>query len=84
MDKEITQRQRRNDRCDIVRELDQSKTLVVARNGAPVGELSPLCRHRFVTADAAVATFQTAPNRDLARLRADLDRVASQGIHPRG
>jgi antitoxin (DNA-binding transcriptional repressor) of toxin-antitoxin stability system len=84
MAREITQRQLRNDSGDIMRELDQGKTFVVTRNGVPVGELAPLRRHRFVSADAAVAMFQNAPDIDLSRLRADLDRVASQEIHPRG
>jgi antitoxin (DNA-binding transcriptional repressor) of toxin-antitoxin stability system len=84
MAREITQRQLRNDSGDIMRELDQGKTFVVTRNGVPVGELTPLRRHRFVSADAAVAMFQNAPAIDLSRLRADLDRVASQEIHPRG
>jgi antitoxin (DNA-binding transcriptional repressor) of toxin-antitoxin stability system len=84
MAREITQRQLRNDSGDIMRELDQGKTFGVTRNGVPVGELTPLRRHRFVSADAAVAMFQNAPDIDLSRLRADLDRVASQEIHPRG
>jgi antitoxin (DNA-binding transcriptional repressor) of toxin-antitoxin stability system len=84
MAREISQRQLRNDSGDIMRELDQGKTFVVTRNGVPVGELTPLRRHRFVSADAAVAMFQNAPDIDLSRLRADLDRVASQEIHPRG
>ena len=81
---EISQRQLRNDSGDIMRGLDQGKTFVVTRNGVPVGELTPLRRHRFVSADAAIAIFQSAPGVDLQKLRADLDRVASPEIHPRG
>ena len=80
---EITQRQLRNDSGAIMRRLDQGETFVVTRNGVPVGELTPLRRHRFVTADSAIATFEHAPGIDLAKLRADLDHVASQGIEPR-
>jgi antitoxin (DNA-binding transcriptional repressor) of toxin-antitoxin stability system len=80
---EITQRQLRNDSGDIMRALDQGKAFVVTRNGVPVGELTPLRRHRFVSADAVIAMFQNAPSVDLRRLRADLDRVASQDSEPR-
>jgi antitoxin (DNA-binding transcriptional repressor) of toxin-antitoxin stability system len=81
---EISQRQLRNDSGDIMRGLDQGKTFVVTRNGVPVGELTPLRRHRFVSADAAIAIFQSAPGVDLQKLRADLDRVASPEIHSHG
>jgi antitoxin (DNA-binding transcriptional repressor) of toxin-antitoxin stability system len=80
---EVTQRQLRNDSGDIMRGLDQGQTYVVTRNGVPVGELTPLRRHRFVSAEAAVAAFANAPSVDLERLRADLDRVASQDVEPR-
>jgi len=62
-----------------MRRLDQGETFVVTRNGTPVGELTPLRRHRFVNAEAARALFRGAPGVDLARLCADLDGVASQG-----
>jgi antitoxin (DNA-binding transcriptional repressor) of toxin-antitoxin stability system len=83
MAKEITQRQLRNDSGEIMRELDQGETFVVTRNGVPVGELTPLRRHRFVSTAAAIAMFQNAPSVDLGRFRSDLDRVASQEIEPR-
>jgi antitoxin (DNA-binding transcriptional repressor) of toxin-antitoxin stability system len=82
MAREITQRQLRNDTGGIMRELDHGTSFVVTRNGVPVGELTPLRRHRFVSADAAIAMFRHAPNVDLGRFRADLDRVASQEIEP--
>jgi antitoxin (DNA-binding transcriptional repressor) of toxin-antitoxin stability system len=81
--RDITQRQLRNDSGEIMRGLDRGETFVVTRNGVPVGELTPLRRHRFVRADAAVAMFRGAPPVDLARLRTDLDRVASQDADPR-
>ena len=83
MSTEITQRQLRNDSGDIMRGLDRGQTYVVTRNGVPVGELTPLRRHRFVSAEAAVAEFSHAPSIDLVRLRTDLDRVASQDLGPR-
>lgn len=84
MAREITQRELRNDSGEIMRQLDRGESFVVTRNGVPVGELSPLRRHRFVPADAAVAMFGHAPAMDPVKLRDDLDRVASQDISPRG
>ena len=83
MAREITQRELRNDSGEIMRQLDQGESFVVTRNGVPVGELSPLRRHRFVRSDTAVALFSQAPAVDLARLRDDLDKVASQDLSPR-
>jgi prevent-host-death family protein len=82
--REITQRELRNNSGEIMRQLDQGESFVVTRNGVPVGELSPLRRHRFVGAEAAVAAFRGAPRVELDQLRTDLDRAASQEIAPRG
>lgn len=82
MARDITQRQLRNDSGEIMRGLDRGETFVVSRNGVPVGELTPLRRHRFVSADATIAMFRGAPGVELARLRTDLDRVASQDPNP--
>lgn len=84
MSTEVTQRELRNNSGEIMRGLDQGKTYVVTRNGVPVGELGPLRRHRFVSAEAAVAMFKGAPSVDLGGLRRDLDRVARQDLGPRG
>lgn len=80
---EITQRELRNDSGAIMRRLDDGETFVVTRNGAPVGELAPLRRRRFVTAEAAVARFRTAPTVDVGRFRADLDAAVDQDPAPR-
>ncbi|BBZ44574.1 type II toxin-antitoxin system Phd/YefM family antitoxin [Mycobacterium parmense] len=84
MAKQITQRELRNHSGEIMRRLDQGDSFVVTRNGIPVGELSPLRRHRFVTGETAVAAFRGAPPVDFERFRADLDQVAAQDIAPRG
>lgn len=84
MTKQITQRELRNNSGDIMRQLDQGESFVVTRNGVPVGELSPLRRHRFVSAEAAVAAFRGAPRIEFDQFRADLDRVAGQEFSPRG
>jgi hypothetical protein len=46
----------------------------------PVGELTPLRRHRFVAAAAVVALFRNAPAIDPDRFRADVDGWADQDI----
>jgi prevent-host-death family protein len=84
MAEEITQRELRNDSGEIMRRLDAGETFIVTRNGVPVGELTPLRRHRFVAAEAAVALFRTAPAVDYHQFRADLDAVADQSAAPRG
>jgi len=67
-----------------MRELDQGETFIVTRNGIPVGELTPLRRHRFLPAEAAVEFFRTAPRINYQQLRADLDAAADQDPTPRG
>lgn len=83
MSREITQRELRNDSGEIMRKLDDGETFIVTRNGVPVGELTPLRRHRFVASETAVALFRTAPAIDAARFRTDLDQVADQDAAPR-
>ena len=80
----ITQRELRNDSGEIMRRLDHGETFIVTRNGTPVGELTPMRRHRFVSTDAVVAMFRNAPTVDADRFRADLDAVATQDAEPRG
>lgn len=83
MARQITQRELRNDSGEIMRRLDEGETFIVTRNGVPVGELTPLRRHRFVAAEAAVALFRSAPALDYRTFRADLDAVADQSARPR-
>ncbi|MGZ0178664.1 MAG: type II toxin-antitoxin system Phd/YefM family antitoxin [Acidimicrobiales bacterium] len=83
MSQTITQRELRNSSGDIMRQLDEGETFIVTRNGVPVGELSPLRRHRFVKAETAVAVFRNAPPIDAEQFRHDLDEVADQTIEPR-
>jgi prevent-host-death family protein len=83
MGREISQRELRNQSGEIMRELDEGQSFVVTRNGVPVGELAPLRRHRFVSAETAVAMFRSAPGLDYERFRADLDANAGQEATPR-
>ncbi len=84
MTREITQRELRNGSGEIMRELDAGESFIVTRNGVPVGELTPLRRHRFVPAETALALFRTAPAVDFSRFRSDLDSAARQDPTPRG
>lgn len=79
----ISQRELRNDSGEIMRRVDQGETFIVTRNGTPVGELTPLRRHRFVSSSAAIAIFASAPPIDAGRLRADLEAFADQTSEPR-
>ena len=79
----ITQRELRNSSGEIMRRLDAGETFIVTRAGKPVGELSPLRRHRFVSAETVIALFHRAPLVDADLFRTDLDVVADQRIDPR-
>ena len=83
MNQVISQRELRNDSGEIMRRVDQGESFIVTRNGTPVGELSPLRRHRFVSASSAIAMFASAPAIDARRLRADLEALADQTAEPR-
>ena len=84
MARDITQRELRNDSGEIMRALDRGESFVVTRNGVPVGELVPLRRRRFVTAEAAVDVFAGAPPVDRDRFRASVDSILDQDPAPRG
>jgi prevent-host-death family protein len=84
MAREISQRELRNESGEIMRALDRGEMFVVTRNGVPVGELTPLRKRRFVSADTAVALFAGAPFIDSGRFRADVDAVIDQDPQPRG
>ena len=84
MGETITQRELRNGSGEIMRRLDEGESFVVTRNGVPVGELTPLRRLRFVSAETVTEIFRTAPAVDGQQLRQDLDDIASQEIAPRG
>lgn len=84
MSREITQRELRNESGEIMRRLDEGESFVVTRNGVPVGELMPLRRHRFVSAEAALALFRNAPRVGYKQFRADLDAVADEDATPHG
>ena len=83
MDREITQRELRNESGEIMRQLDQGQTFVVTRNGVPVAELRPIRRRRFVSAAGVLTAFSGAAAVDAVRFRADIDRSVDQSATPR-
>jgi prevent-host-death family protein len=81
--REITQRTLRNDSGEIMRGLDRGESYVVTRNGVPVGELTPIRRRTFVSAEALRKVLAGAPRLDPTRFREDIDRVVDQDVMPR-
>jgi prevent-host-death family protein len=79
----ITQRELRNDNADIMRRLTQGEEFLVTRNGTPVGQLTPLQPHCFVSTESVLAIFRGSPHIDAKQFRADLDEVVSQDCGPR-
>jgi len=71
----ITQRELRNQSAAVLREVEAGRTIVVTRNGTPVGELRPIRRHRFVPRASIADAAARAPRIDAERFRADLDAV---------
>jgi antitoxin (DNA-binding transcriptional repressor) of toxin-antitoxin stability system len=80
----ITQRELRNDSGRIMRGLDRGRSFIVTRNGVPVGELLPVRQRAFVSAEAAVAAFASAPRIARGQFRKDVDRLIDQDPAPRG
>jgi antitoxin (DNA-binding transcriptional repressor) of toxin-antitoxin stability system len=83
MARRITQRELRNGSGEIMRALDRGESFVVTRNGVPVGELAPLRRRQFVSADLAAAAFSGAPQVDAGRFRGDVDAAVDEDPRPR-
>ena len=84
MARTIPQRELRNDNATVIAAVAAGESFVVTRNGIPVGELTPIRRRHFVSADVAVAAFAKAPPIDAERLRHDLDQFLDHDVTPRG
>ncbi|MBV6415847.1 MAG: hypothetical protein CMLOHMNK_00369 [Steroidobacteraceae bacterium] len=78
----ITQRELRNDSGAILREVEAGRTMIVSRNGTPVGELRPIRRRRFVPRAAIADAAARAARIDARKFRSDLDAVVEP--HARG
>jgi prevent-host-death family protein len=84
MQREITQRELRNESGEVMRALDAGESFVVTRNGVPVGELLPLRRAPFVSKVQILAAFAHAAPIDAKRFRSDIDELLDQEPTPRG
>jgi prevent-host-death family protein len=76
----ITQRELRNQSAAVLREVEAGRTIIVSRNGTPVGELRPIKRRRFVPRATIADAAGKAARIDAAQFRADLDAVVDP--HP--
>jgi prevent-host-death family protein len=76
----ITQRELRNQSAAILREVAAGRTLIVTRNGTPVGELRPVRPHRFVPRATISDAAAHAPRIDAVRFRKDIDAVIDPHI----
>jgi antitoxin (DNA-binding transcriptional repressor) of toxin-antitoxin stability system len=80
--RDISQRELRNESADVMRALDAGESFVVTRNGAGVGELTPLRRREFVARHVVLRAFAGGLPIDAQRFRHDLDQLADQDITP--
>ena len=84
MQRQITQRELRNNSGSIMRALDAGESFLVTRNGVPVGQITPVRRRAFTSKEQALELFKTAPAVEFTRFRADLDALVEQSPEPRG
>lgn len=84
MNREISQRELRNDSASVLRAVRDGETVTVTSNGVAVAELVPLRRGRFVEAQVVTEAFADVPRIDLKALRDDLDDIADSDFLPRG
>ena len=77
----ITQRELRNQSAAVLREVEAGRTLIVSRNGTPVGELRPIKRRRFVPRAAIADAAGKAAPIDAMQFRADIDAVIDPYAH---
>ena len=83
MQREITQRELRNESGAIMRALDEGESFVITRNGIPVGELRPIAPREFVRTDLLMEAFRSAPRIDAKQFRRDVDSILDQDSTPR-
>lgn len=83
MEREISQRELRNNSGEIMRAVNKGESFIVTSNGEPVARLSPLRDRYFVPSEVVLEAFKGAPSIDYQQLRADLDAVVDQDPWPR-
>jgi antitoxin (DNA-binding transcriptional repressor) of toxin-antitoxin stability system len=84
MQREITQRELRNESGAIMRALDAGESFIVTRNSVPVAEMTPARRPRFTSKADVVKAFANAPSIDAKRFFSDVDAILDQDPMPRG
>jgi len=84
MRRTLNQRELWNDSAEVTRALESGEAFTIARHGAPVGELTPVQRNRFVDTRQLQAKLANAPKVDYTRFRADVDAFLNQEPSPRG
>jgi len=84
MRRTLNQRELRNDSGEVMRALESGEKFIIARNGVPVGELTPVERNRFVDTRQLQAKLAHAPKIDYARFRADVEAFLDQDPTPHG
>jgi len=84
MQREITQRELRNESGAIMRALDAGESFIVTRNGVPVAEMTPARRPRFTSKADVLKAFANAPSIDAKRFFSDVDAILDQDPAPRG
>lgn len=82
-DREITQRELRNDSGAVMRGVERGESFTITRNGTPIARLIPLRRRTLVPRDEALAAFASAPVLDSERLREDLEAAMDRELNER-
>ncbi len=77
----ITQRELRNQSAAVLREVEAGRTIIVSRNGTPVGELRPFRRHRFVPRAVIADAARGAVRIDAVQFLSDLDAVVDPYVN---
>jgi len=83
MQRELTQRELRNDSGSIMRALDEGESFIITRNGVPVGELRPVGKAQFVRSEKLMESAIHLPSIDAKRFRKDVDALIDQNPAPR-
>jgi len=76
MNREISQRELRDNSAAVLRAVQEGECITITNNGTAVAELVPLRRGRLVDTQVAIEAFADAPRIDLKTLREDLDQIA--------
>jgi len=76
MEREISQRELRNNSGEIMRAVKKGESFIVTSNGEPVARLSPFRDRYFVPSEVVLEVFKGTPKVDYKKFRADLDALA--------